>query len=547
MQLAIGTLLSKKYLIVALLMLTVLAFYKGITPSFSSDDYIHLDIDSKLTHIQDLPKVFSAADGFTKREFRPLVRLSMWANYQMGESALAFKVTNLLLHLISIIILHGLMLRLGTGRVAAFIGAAVFALHPIHTTSVHFILGRTDLVAACFYFATLLAVANWGERPKPLQYVITIFLFSCALLSKEVSVTLPVMMCAILFVIQPINPGAWLLRCIRQLWPFFMLAAAYIAFRILVWLQMLDNISGYTNFSLINIAGNLVQWIFALIYPFDLYAAQERLAVQPHIFLLVCALIILILTAVIAVIWPNRQRLIRNPLLWLGLTWIAVTLLPMAGGNAHRWYLYIPSAGLSLMIAAIWQAAPDAGRNLLAIFTGLFLIACTVETIRQSLIWNEQDKITRRFLEEFEQKGLHKLDQLYFANMPFGYKSAFLFTYESLEKAISLRHGRAPDIHILSYINIDDDPSVSVYSENEKITFSLEPTAYRFFMLSATERRFSAVIQRELYAHKVTIDELSPGGKIKRYSIAPIVSGDLPMYYFDGKSIRLHEAASRHD
>src|SRR5690606_673920 len=104
---------------------------------------------------------------------------------------------------------------------------------------------------------------------------------------------------------------------------------------------------------------------------------------------------------------------------------------------------------------------------------------------------------------------------------------------------------------ILSYINIDDDPVVSVHIENGTITFGLEPTAFRFFMLSATERRFAAVMQRNLHAHRLTIDELSPGGKIRRYTIAPVmpvaVQADVPLYYFDGTSIRLHDNLSGHD
>jgi hypothetical protein len=132
--------LDHRYLLL-LMLFTSLIFYKGVTPSFSSDDFVHLENNIHYENLVSASEVFVKPYG---REYRPLVRLSLWANHQMGDTALPYKISNLAMHLMCIALLYGLLLRLGVSRNATLVASAIFALHPIHITSVHFILGRTD-------------------------------------------------------------------------------------------------------------------------------------------------------------------------------------------------------------------------------------------------------------------------------------------------------------------------------------------------------------------------------------------------------------------
>jgi protein O-mannosyl-transferase len=146
---------------IALLFLTAFILSPGITPSFSSDDYVHLLNNSNFTSIHDVLKIFTEPYG---REYRPMVRLSLWVNSLMSHDAIPFKITNLILHLVSTALIYTLLLRLSFNITAAFTGTALFALHPIHITNIHFILGRTDLVLAVFYFSTLIIVSQWKDK-----------------------------------------------------------------------------------------------------------------------------------------------------------------------------------------------------------------------------------------------------------------------------------------------------------------------------------------------------------------------------------------------
>lgn len=68
------------------------------------------------------------------------------------------------LHVLASLTLLGLLTALGLGRVEALIGAALFALHPVHAEPVSWISGRMDVGATAAGFAALWVSARGGGR-----------------------------------------------------------------------------------------------------------------------------------------------------------------------------------------------------------------------------------------------------------------------------------------------------------------------------------------------------------------------------------------------
>ncbi len=518
-----------------LLLVSFLSLYKGVTVSFSSDDYVHLLNNIHYKNLGDALDVFVNPYG---REYRPLVRLSLWLNHQMGVTALPYKLSNIAMHLLCVVFVYLIMLRLGAEKIAALIGVSFFALHPIHITSIHFILGRTDLVAAVFYLATLVAISGWSARITFKQYLVVSVLFIAALCSKELSITLPIMMFAILVIKHRHFSLKEMVFDGLKLWPFALLALVYLGARLYLWHDMPEAINVYTNFSVKNIITNYGEWMFGLLYPFDLYVAHEWFYQQRVAFVGSAIVSVLVISGLVwCVLGERRKTFVRDPLLWFGLGWILITLIPMAGGNAHRWYLYVPSAGISFIIAMLWKHVCPARRTSLAVACVLVLCVYTVEMFRQSNIWHKQSELTESFLREFEQQGLHKKERVTFANVPFGYQGAFLFSHNSLQEALQLRHGYFPRIQVLSFLNLDDQTRVDVSETGAAIRFSIVPTAFQYFMLTASERRFTHTEARELYGYSVATTKLNATGRILNYEVVA-KSGSEPVYYFDGIAIK---------
>ncbi|HSC67005.1 MAG TPA: glycosyltransferase family 39 protein [Cellvibrio sp.] len=521
-----------RYLLLLLLFTSTL-YFKGITPSFSSDDFVHLENNIHFESLADAAVVFVKPYG---REYRPLVRLSLWLNHQMGDTALPYKISNLCMHLLCIALLYGLMLRLGVASNIALLGSSIFALHPIHTTSVLFILGRTDLVAVVFYLATLYCVAGWGKSPALGQRAITFIWFVAALLSKELSITLPAMMLAILLFQHQSTSLASILRNLLKLWPYALTTLVYLIARFYQWQSMAAAVAVYSDFSPLHILTNYLEWAFALLYPFDLYVAREWQTLYTHWFTALALVGCMVLAAIITFIWrSSAANLLRSPLLWLGFIWILVTLVPMSGGNSHRWYLYLPSAGLSLMLAAAWPVTSGQKRKLLGLLLTLVLVVYAGETTRQALIWDKQSQLNERLLSEVETNELRQHPLVAIANMPLGYKSAFLFTHSSFEEALRVRYGSSPRIEVLNYLNLDDDNAVSTTRTADGVRFAVTPNAFRYFRLRNLQIFFDAPARFAQGNFNLQVDRLDRAGRIEAFTLQLPTNVQIPVYYFDGE------------
>ena len=119
---------------------------------------------------------------------RPLTRASYFLDAALfGMVPAAFLATNLLLHLITVLLVHALAFaRLGDAR-AAFVAALVFALQPAHAETVAYASGRsTGLMAALVVAGFLL-----HERRRPIASLVC---FALACLAKEVALVFPLLL-----------------------------------------------------------------------------------------------------------------------------------------------------------------------------------------------------------------------------------------------------------------------------------------------------------------------------------------------------------------
>ncbi len=520
------------WLFLALLGVALL-FVPGMTPSFSADDYPHLVKNIHYRGFLPALSVFTELDG---REYRPTVRLSLWLNYQMSSTAVPFHYTNLLLHIVCILCLYGILRTLGGASLPAVAGSLVFAVHPIHTTNIFFIMGRTDLLCAVFYLLSVLFFLIYLVHGRRVFIGLGLVAFVFSLLSKEMAASLPL----VLFVIATLHGNkpwrASLITASMTTAIFFVLLGAYMAIRIYFWSANADNITGYMNYSAVGIIRNLLQWIAGLSYPFNLYQLRNLLETRPGLVAAAALLYGLAVLAILAfIVGRNVRQLVGNKLLWLGLFWFMLTLMPVLGGLAHRWYLYLPSASIALFVYAFWQVTEK--RRLLTLTLFIAGVLGGMEVLRQSNTWHRQSSISEAFLMEVEKKELHKQQSFYFANVPFGYQSTYLFTFHSLEDAMYLRWGTRPKISILSYLNLDNGTVVKSNLKNNTLSVEMAPDRYEFFIFPIAQRRFTRPGETlKVGKATVSLDTLVSSGAVSHYSIET-PPNKTPFYYFDGTEI----------
>ena len=164
-------------------------------------DFINFDDNTYVTENSHIQSGITL-DGFrwafsTKYSdlWNPLVWLSFMFDYQLhGLNAGGYHLTNLILHIMSALLLFWLFNRM-TGAIwrSAFV-AALFALHPLHVESVAWIAERKDVLSAFFWMLTLCLYVYYTEKPVIRRYLLVLFCFACALMSKPMVITLPIVM-----------------------------------------------------------------------------------------------------------------------------------------------------------------------------------------------------------------------------------------------------------------------------------------------------------------------------------------------------------------
>lgn len=334
--------------------------------------------------------------------YRPITIVSHFIDVKLyGLHPAGHHFSNMALHAIVTLLVYRLFICLFPAcHWAALTGSGLFALHPIHTHSVAYVMGRTDILATLFYLWSLLLLigaAKQHRRLKPGWRIVGACLcYFLALLCKEIAVTLPAVFILYWFLWKHdhhagTKSGFW-----------FGLIALCLTLGIYLFLRItVVGLSGPAEvlpawYSLWQRVGTVFItcgfYVWKLCLPF-------RLCYYSNI-----------------VIPGSWAEVIGSPFFWLSLMtglfflfcwrrvsrvsfalgWIGVSLLPVLNiipitTLAKENYLYLPSIGFCLLFSLLvykwWQGSantPGKYRTLLLIMWGLISLLYASATVRRN-------------------------------------------------------------------------------------------------------------------------------------------------------------------
>ncbi|OGJ60774.1 hypothetical protein A3C37_02705 [Candidatus Peribacteria bacterium RIFCSPHIGHO2_02_FULL_53_20] len=309
---------------------------------------------------------------FDPELYIPLTFVSFQINYVLGGlSPFGFHLGNVMLHvanayLVFLMLQTFLKDRSGKSRfsstgVAAFAGALIFALHPLHAEAVVWIAGRKDLLFTFFYLLTLVLYLRGREGAhRNAWYWGSVLCGLLALLSKATAMTLPVILLLVDWFASVAesrdSPLRRRLLFINKI-PFFILSFlfAFIALsgkeRIVGSSSMLD-----TGLVAIRSFGHYL-WQFFVPIGFSVFYQQRDPITLLDPYFAVPLIVILILSAVS---WYFRRS---KPWIAFGFLFYLTTLSPTFF-NFHKGlisfyavdrYAYLPSIGVIFVVMMLLQ------------------------------------------------------------------------------------------------------------------------------------------------------------------------------------------------
>ena len=185
-----------------LLLLAFLPYLNSLADGFVYDDQFQVVANPYVHSFRYLGRIFGGTVwtfqgvGGISNYYRPMMTLAYLACYKLfGPIPFGFHLLNVILHAGVVLLLFAVTRRLFGDHRLALVAAGLFAIHPIHTESVSWIAGVTDLELAFFFLLTFLLYLGLPQAEasgKGLQrQLLVLGAYVLALLSKEQALVLP--------------------------------------------------------------------------------------------------------------------------------------------------------------------------------------------------------------------------------------------------------------------------------------------------------------------------------------------------------------------
>ena len=259
----------------------ILAYQPVWQAGFIWDDDVYVTKNPLLTVADGLRRIWFTLDA--PSQYFPLTYTVFRIEHALwGFNPVGYHWVNILLHALNALLVWRLLGRLKVP--GAWLGAALFALHPVQVESVAWVTELKNVSSLFFILLSLLAWIEFvEERPKPrsLYYVLSLVFYGLALCGKTTACTLPAALLLILWLIhKPI--GA--VRLV-QVAPF--VAVGLGMGLVTIWWERFHQGTGADLFSLnllerFLIAGQAV-WFYLgkLLWPVNLTFSYPRWTINP--------------------------------------------------------------------------------------------------------------------------------------------------------------------------------------------------------------------------------------------------------------------------
>lgn len=371
-------------------------------------------------------------------QWHPLAWLSHQLDCELfGLWAGGHHLTNLVLHVGTVVLLFLVLFRLTSRTWPSAFVAAVFAVHPLNVESVAWVSERRNVLCMFLAVVTIGAYSAYVRRGGVFRYSLVVVAYALGLMAKPMLVTLP---CVLLLLdywplrrfagpfVENAAPGGVDLQVsstipLRRLWFLLfeklpLLLCAAVSSVLTIWCQ--EGVVATTTalpigVRVLNSLAAYGIYLRKLFWPSDLavfYPHPGFVDVDPMSVLRTAAIVGGVVLAGMTVFALTRMR--RKPYLAVGWFWFVGTLVPMIGlvqvGEqqlADR-YLYLPVVGLLMAIAwwvPSWFVADGRRSSTAGFFGVLAVIGCGLISWNQIGYWHDSVTLFERALAVTERNS----------------------------------------------------------------------------------------------------------------------------------------------
>jgi len=391
----------KPWTAIAILILAISAAYaNSFHGPFIFDDVPSIVNNRSIRHLGSWQVLAAPPDAVTTTG-RPLANLSLAINYAIGGLAVeGYHVANLVFHILAALVLFGLVRRTlllpalsarfaAASTRLALATALLWALHPLQTESVTYVVQRTESIVGLLFLLLLYCLVRATSTNRvSLWHVLAVVTCALGMASKEVMVSAPLMALAYhrIFVATSWEES-------RRLWRLWLALAATWVLLAIVYLMSQDRggSAGFglgmtswqylrTQFGCIVDYLRLVFWPSPLVLDYGYPLARSAIEIVPY------AIVVFVLAALTAVALARQPK-------WgfLGLSFFAIlapssSVIPLVGQTKaeHRMYLPLAAVVTLVVLAGYLGLARLRARRVAAALVSIVTVALALGTFQRN-------------------------------------------------------------------------------------------------------------------------------------------------------------------
>jgi tetratricopeptide (TPR) repeat protein len=427
-----------RFHVLAVLLLTavvILVYGNSLRSEFVGDDYEVILENNFIKTWKNIPLIFSrkyltpvnyrqaieSSVGSGEISYRPVVTLSYFLDYALwGFKPLGYHLTNLLLHLLTVLAVYLFFFVISNSNFSSLFGALLFAVHPAICEAVLFVGYREDLLCAllCILSLFFYTKSSNPDNSKPraiLWNSVSLGAFFLALLAKEMAVTFLFVIAAYEFLIFSRSRTSYSWRpAFKRLSGYAVVLLSYCLIRFVLFDNPNALLTHYVGGSFwtnaLFMAEVFLKYLKWMLWPLNIpvtlntyYPSISFSLIDPFIWAGICVFILIVFIAI-----AMRKIL---PLCSFAFFWVIITLMPvsnltgyLANVIASR-YLYLPIIGYCLALSIgisflyrrsinylyphLWRKIFRDGAVLLILFYSTFTFIRTIALSTEIGVWQE--------------------------------------------------------------------------------------------------------------------------------------------------------------
>lgn len=390
----------------------VIAYLPTFSGEFLFDDHLLIERDSYIKTLHSPLSYLFQEDGVTSEcefegyhtgYYRPLLNFSYSIDHVLwGSNAPGFRTTNVFLHILNCFVLFYLLQFLIKDRYVALWVTLIFALHPVNTESVSWIISRNNILATLFSLSSLLFYIKGWEGGNRLNWMASVLAFALAILSKE----LGIMVLPVFFLYKRlVSPKRGNVRKeLLSYLPFIIVLAAYFLLRKAVISSFSSPLQMGDLWQTVCFAPYIILWNLRLIFlPYGLHSFVVNYPstyLSWEFFSGLCYIGFLGLF-----LWKQR----KNSIVIFSVLSFHVALLPTlhiiptsATTLVSMRWIYFPMAFLSLAAAQSIRGLLKSNRFITTgVLCGILIYLGGYSYILNSYFWNSEDNLIRQEVLNF--------------------------------------------------------------------------------------------------------------------------------------------------